>query len=175
MRAAVWLSLCLGLWSFGGAGCAPADLEPLPDTGANTAGQDANLSDAQGPEASDADTPGDGSSTRDDASGATSFPQVAQTLAANCGIPYCHGENHNGNYHIEGGTEASVEAVRLALEGVDSLEEIPLVDANNPSGSAIYQRITGEGNEMPPPPNPSLPQEQIDTIRDWIAQGARYE
>jgi hypothetical protein len=166
MADVFWL-VCLVLGLLGGlTGCAPAELAPLPDGGADNESLDAALSDAEGNGEPDSDTAG---------GEAASFPQVAQTLATSCGQAFCHGESHNGNFDIEGGTEASVDAVRLALEDVDSLAEIPLIAAGSPSDSAIYQRITGEGNMMPPPPNASLSQEQIEMIHGWISEGARYE
>lgn len=50
--------------------------------------------------------------------------------------------------------------------------------ANDPDNSEVYLRITSEDpNELMPPPesNLSLSKEEIDLIKKWIEQGAKYE
>jgi len=53
---------------------------------------------------------------------------------------------------------------------------VPRVDPGNPDGSCIVYKIEGldlaSGNRMPPPPAPTLSQEEIEAIRQWIADGA---
>jgi cysteine-rich repeat protein len=50
------------------------------------------------------------------------------------------------------------------------------VDPGNPDGSCLVLKIEGStqasGAPMPPPPAAPLSQEEIDTIREWILQGA---
>jgi len=53
---------------------------------------------------------------------------------------------------------------------------VPRVDPGNPDGSCLVLKIEGSpltsGNTMPPPPAPSLDQDEIDAIRGWILDGA---
>ena len=53
---------------------------------------------------------------------------------------------------------------------------VPRVTPGEPDNSCLVLKIEGSnlasGNTMPPPPSPSLSQEEIDAIREWIAQGA---
>jgi len=53
---------------------------------------------------------------------------------------------------------------------------VPRVDPGNPDGSCLVFKVEGSslssGDPMPPPPSPALSQEEIDAIRQWIADGA---
>ena len=46
------------------------------------------------------------------------------------------------------------------------------VEPENPEGSLLYRALIGEGMKQMPPGNP-LPDEMIQTIYDWINQGAK--
>ena len=49
----------------------------------------------------------------------------------------------------------------------------PVIVPFQPDSSFLVQRIEDPGaTRMPPPPNPALPPAQIDTIRQWIEEGA---
>jgi len=46
------------------------------------------------------------------------------------------------------------------------------VESGNPEGSLLYHALIGDGMPQMPPENP-LPDELIQTIHDWIEQGAK--
>lgn len=88
---------------------------------------------------------------------------VLPILTQNCGG--CHGATGNAR----GG---------LRLNSFDNLKRggtnAPLLTINNANNSLIMQRITDTGNrKMPPGNRPALSAENIQTIRDWINQGAK--
>ena len=84
--------------------------------------------------------------------------------------------------HFPGGTgpmplnneDASYDS--LVNAGFSFTCAVPRVDPGNPDGSCLVLKIEGSvlasGNNMPPPPLPSLSQEEIDAIRGWILDGA---
>ena len=45
------------------------------------------------------------------------------------------------------------------------------VEPGNPEGSLLYKALIGDGMKVMPPGNP-LPEEMVQTIYDWIKQGA---
>ncbi len=88
---------------------------------------------------------------------------VLPILTQNCGG--CHGETGNAR----GG---------LRLSSFDNLKKGgtngALLTINNANNSLIMRRITGTGMaKMPPGNRPALSNENIQTIRDWINQGAK--
>ncbi len=103
-----------------------------------------------------------------------SFQEVAPILAERCGINACHGNPANGNFMIPNGQQASVDDVRGALEGVDTIEDMAIVEPGAPEASALYVRITAEPPQLMPPSDP-LNARDIDLIRRWIDEGAIYE
>jgi hypothetical protein len=84
--------------------------------------------------------------------------------------------------HVPGGTgpmPLNTEAASydsLVNAGFSFTCAVPRVVPGDPDGSCLVLKIEGSvlasGNPMPPPPAPSLGQEEIDAIREWILQGA---
>jgi hypothetical protein len=88
---------------------------------------------------------------------------VLPILTQNCGG--CHGATGNarGNLRLD-------SFANLQRGGTNP----PLLTINNANASLIIRRITGTGNQKMPPGNrPALSAENIQTIRDWINQGAK--
>ena len=57
------------------------------------------------------------------------------------------------------------------LESYDDI--MKYVVAGDPENSMLYKALIGDGvQRMPPPPEAPLPDAMIQTIYDWIAQGA---
>jgi hypothetical protein len=88
--------------------------------------------------------------------GANSVPCAVQNvLGPNCST--CHGRPTNF-------------AAPMSLVTFDDLH------ATARDGRKVYEvvseRIQGENKRMPPPPNPKLSQAGIDTLKNWVAQGA---
>ena len=103
-----------------------------------------------------------------------SFEEVSPILAERCGADGCHGNPANGNFMIPGGIGASQGQVRDALEGMETTQQVPLIEAGSPQDSAVYQRLVAEPPELMPP-NDSLSNRDIELIRQWIREGASYE
>jgi uncharacterized membrane protein len=154
--------LILGLCALS---CAPSDLEPVPGSDATTS----DTTDSTTVDGADIDSNADVFEADDQ------FEDVAAILTANCADSGCHGDSPNGNFHIEGGTNADFLAVRDALEDVNTLSGTPLVAAGSKDESAIYIRITSDVGAMPPAPNEPLTDEQVSTITRWIDDGAEFE
>ncbi|GAB4382373.1 MAG: hypothetical protein Kow0075_14220 [Salibacteraceae bacterium] len=105
---------------------------------------------------------GSGSTNSDVCSDDTTYfrNDVMPIITSNCAYSGCHGDGS-----AEDGVDLS-SYEKIILTG----EVVP----GNPGGSEIYEVITetDPDKRMPPPPNAPLTSEQIQTIRDWIAQGA---
>lgn len=109
--------------------------------------------------------PDEGGGTPDDP---VSFAQEVQPIFdARC--VECHGIADNGGLDLRGGQSYG------DLVGVESPNYgAPRVEPGDPSGSVLYDKITGGGvygDQMPLGRTP-LSGAQIETIRTWIAQGA---
>lgn len=88
---------------------------------------------------------------------------VLPILTQNCGG--CHGATGNAR----GGLRLNSFA-NLQQGGTNK----PLLTINNAANSLIMRRITDMGNQKMPPGNrPALSADNIQTIRDWINQGAK--
>jgi hypothetical protein len=85
---------------------------------------------------------------------------IQPILVSNCTMSGCHdGVSGEDNFSLK--TYSAV---------------MSKVSAGNPSGSKLYQVLTGGGEEsMPPSPATPLSQAQKDSIYNWIARGAKYE
>ena len=85
--------------------------------------------------------------------GNTIFPLIV----SNCAKSGCH--NHG----------------ELDLTSYAAIMNSGLVKPGHPSLSKLVKVLTSTGeNAMPPSPNQALTQDQINSIRKWIDQGARY-
>lgn len=83
--------------------------------------------------------------------------QIQPIIIGNCTRSGCHG------------TENPEEFTLLTYSDVMADERVIPGDANN---SKIYRAITGRGEE-PMPPDRTLTEEDILTIKIWIQQGAK--
>ena len=94
---------------------------------------------------------------------------VRPILAANCFA--CHGADEAAR---EAELRLDVEADRSNEESVAARAIVP----GKPEGSELIKRITSDdpGEKMPPPDSGhSLTKQQIETLRQWIADGGKYE
>lgn len=92
---------------------------------------------------------------------------IRQIFADNCF--QCHGPD-------KGTREADlrIDLREAALEGVEGR---PTIVPGSPEKSEMYRRITARDDDLMPPreSGKSLKPEQIEMIRQWIADGAEYE
>lgn len=97
---------------------------------------------------------------------------VQPIFTASC-TPGCHsGSSPNG------GLDLSAGASHDQLVGVAALNYPgrTRVIAGDPDDSLLYLKLIGDpdvGNQMPLNPAFALDEEQIDTVRQWIVDGAR--
>ena len=161
-----------------GAACAPPALTDPPDAG---------TPDAANPE-EDTGNGGGGDDTgggNDDADGGggggggASFDEVHTILTSSCNGSTCHNQSAFGNFKLENGPDTTKEQLENALDGKTAArDETPLINAGKPESSRIYTAVNGTntgGRRMPPPPKMELGDSKIETIRQWIADGASYD
>ena len=86
--------------------------------------------------------------------------QVLPILVSNCAMSGCHDDAS----HQDGVVLTSYEKVMNTAD----------IRPGRPGDSELYERITDNdpGDRMPPPPQAPLSAQQIQTIRQWIEQGA---
>lgn len=87
--------------------------------------------------------------------------QVLPILTSSCAFSGCH--------------DAASANDGIILENYQSIMQTAGIRPGNPGGSDLFEAITEDDPEdrMPPPPMQSLSPQQIETIRKWIAQGAK--
>jgi mono/diheme cytochrome c family protein len=87
---------------------------------------------------------------------------ILPLLVSNCGMSGCHDEGS----HAEG----------IIVTDYYSLMNSDIIDLGNANNSEIMEVITETDSDkiMPPPPGSSLTSAQIDAIRTWINQGAKF-
>jgi hypothetical protein len=126
---------------------------------------------------------GGGDAKSSSASGGVSFRRdVAPLLATSCATASCHGGGSRPPVLV---ARDGASKMRAALVGVPSGDrpDRAYVQPGVPEGSYLLQKIDGRlvdaectehdcGSPMPLD-NPSLPAADRDTIRAWVAQGAR--
>ncbi len=83
----------------------------------------------------------------------------------------CHSPSGgtSGGWTVDGLTGAVNARTLSSYHGLGSL---PIVAPGNPAGSDMYQRITSTGSLLMPQGGPALSSAQIQTIHDWIQEGA---
>ena len=98
-----------------------------------------------------------------------------QIFNGSCTAPSCHGSGRKGSLSLDAG-ESYRELVGVVSE--DDKKGVPpflRVEPGKPNSSFLYIKITkvdsGQG-EIMPKGNDRLRQNQIDAIRQWIANGA---
>ncbi|MCC6491550.1 MAG: PSD1 domain-containing protein [Pirellulales bacterium] len=94
---------------------------------------------------------------------------VRPILAENCFA--CHGPDPAHR-------EADLRLDAFAAASDDVLGAESVVTPGDPAGSALIERITSDDPDLRMPPTDSgkeLTRDQIELLRRWIAEGARYE
>ena len=95
----------------------------------------------------------------------------SQALSAPQGLAqdaYTIFEKNCLNCHGSGGPVAAI----LLIEDYSVLIEKGAVVPGDPDASRLYKRLLGEGGPLMPQGGPPLPEEKIETIKDWILAGA---
>ncbi len=88
--------------------------------------------------------------------------QILPIFTSNCNM--CHNAGGEENF---------------SLTSYNAVMHSGTISPGNPNRSKLYEKIIatvgGEDNDrMPPPPKSALTQDQIDIIKKWILQGAKY-
>jgi len=86
---------------------------------------------------------------------------VLPILASNCAVSGCH--------------DASTRAEGVRLDHYRAVIQTADVRAGDPDHSDLFEVCveTRPDQRMPPPPRSPLRSDQVETLRRWIAQGAR--
>jgi len=86
---------------------------------------------------------------------------VLPILASNCAVSGCH--------------DASTRAEGVRLDHYRAVIQTAEVRAGDPENSELFEVCveTRPEKRMPPPPRSPLSSAQVETLRRWIAQGAR--
>lgn len=116
-----------------------------------------------------------GSNTNNDTVvGEVSFvDDIAPLLQDTCRS--CHGGGGNRTaFHIQGSDRTDTNAVRVALEGVETRAGVALVAPGDLENSELYLRVSGTRRGVMPPGAP-LPSAEVDLIARWIEEGASFE
>ncbi|QDG53214.1 hypothetical protein FIV42_21430 [Persicimonas caeni] len=104
-----------------------------------------------------------------------SFEPVAELTRGSCAaVSSCHGATSPTAFAVEGDGAATDAQVRAAIEGVTTNADVPMVVPGEPEQSALYLRLVETGPKRMPPVG-NLTEEQIESVRVWIADGAHYE
>ena len=81
-------------------------------------------------------------------------------------IPIFNASCNTSGCHSTGGVSPDLTEANAHFE----LTITGMVNANDPEGSILYQRMNSNSNPMPP--SGKLPSGVLETIRLWIEQGA---
>jgi len=109
-----------------------------------------------------------------DTGGATLSSIQANIFDTHCALSGCH---IGGSSSLPGSLNLRAGEAYSNIVGVSSVEQPALrrIDPGNPDNSYLVHKIQGEpgisGSRMPFG-RPALSQEQIDLIREWVANGA---
>jgi hypothetical protein len=102
------------------------------------------------------------------------FLAVHAIMTDSCALAGCHGPNSaGGSFLVPTGQNAQPGELQASLTDQIAASGDLLVDPGNSGGSDLYNRLIAQ----PPllmPTTGSLPQGEIDTVRDWIDNGAAY-
>ena len=123
---------------------------------AGCAGDDSTL----GPDGSD----GAGALTE------ATLAQVGEVFAVSCATSGCHsGGQPEAGLSLEGDFAAGIIGVASGQR-----PDLLLVDPGNPNGSYLLIKVRGDDEivSQQMPPGRTLPAEQVEIIRAWIASGA---
>lgn len=168
MRHAAKFLCVLGVGALVVAGCGGDDggMEPTDDAGGP--GEDAG------------GTTGDGGGTSDGSTAAATWTQVWGILdGKGCNMPTCHGAATQGNLDLSAKQTAYDALVGVEASGLMCSDSgLTLVQANNPGQSLLVLKVeekAGMGDTCGvgmPNTGQALGNDEIDTIRSWIAAGA---
>lgn len=103
-----------------------------------------------------------------DTTPAISFAADVQPLfTANC--VGCHGAGGNGGLDLRAG-QSRANLVSVTSPNYGAVRVVP----GDPDASVLYDKLTGGGvyGQAMPPTGTSLPAAALETIRQWIADGA---
>jgi hypothetical protein len=110
---------------------------------------------------------------------------VVPILTNSCAFSSCHGlQSSPGNNGLYLGTQMGTpdaSAIHASVLAKAVSYDMPVVTSGDPSQSFLMHKIDGDActlcknlcGESMPQGNPVLPVETRDTIRRWIAQGAK--
>ena len=123
-----------------------------------------------------------GDATADNPGGPKLLERVTAVVAPNCAVSGCH-DAITKEHGMDLSTAESIYTGWVNQKGLDHCKSMALtrVVPGNPNGSYVMTKITATTkacdlwDPMPPPPKQPLTMEQIDTIRSWIAAGARRD
>jgi hypothetical protein len=87
--------------------------------------------------------------------------EVLPVLISNCAKSGCH--------------DAVTAEQGIILDSYAHIMASDVIEPSEPDDSELYERITEDDADkvMPPPPHQPLSADQIETIRNWIAQGSQ--
>jgi mono/diheme cytochrome c family protein len=87
---------------------------------------------------------------------------ILPIIQSNCAMNGCHG---NGS---------SIDGIELSH--YNNIIKYGEIKSGNPNNSKLYEVITESKDKdvMPPPPSSRLNSDQINAIKKWIEQGAKY-
>jgi hypothetical protein len=96
-------------------------------------------------------------------------------IQANVFTPNCATSNCHAGANLQAGLDLSAASSYAMLVGVASTQSagVQRVNPGNPNNSYLIQKLEGagaSGSRMPP--SGPMPQSEIDTIRQWITDGA---
>ncbi len=106
----------------------------------------------------------------DGSDGEATLAQVSEVFAVSCATSSCHrGGEPAAGLSLEGDFAARIVGVASGQR-----PDFPLVDPGNPDGSYLLIKVRGDDEivSQQMPPGRTLPAEQVEIIRAWIASGA---
>ena len=107
------------------------------------------------------------------------FTDVANIIQQGCALDGCHGETPGTGSELGFGgnqEDVSLETIQSIFEDHEVDGRGPLVEPGDAAASELYVVLVSDDIDimMPQGANP-LPDAQIDTVRDWIDNGANYK
>ena len=109
----------------------------------------------------------DGEGTRTEAT----LAQVNEVFSVSCALSGCHsGGEPKADLSLEGDFAARIIGVASGQR-----PDLKLVDPGNPDDSYLLIKVRGDDEivSQQMPPGGTLPAEQVEIIRAWIASGAK--
>lgn len=156
--------------------CTPESLEGLDEADNNTANNENNANNAN-----NENNLNNENNANNQGEFTTEFIEVAGIMVDNCTQAVCHGSSSTTSFAVASDQLADESEILVAFEG-DDLEGItadasgmPLIEPGDAEGSDIYDRMNREmGDPLVMPQTGRLDQALIDTVKEWIDNGAVY-